>query len=342
MRKIALEVSAQTGPASGRGIGRYVAAVRDANGDLGNVLHEIDAGTRPGRLAEFVALEKRGRLLRAVEADVFHAPTAYTAVTPRPDMATVTSILDVIPLMLPGYARTGIKARFFHRVASGADVITTLSRHAASEISRRLGVDAERIVIASLPPAKVFSPSGKHAELKTPYVAALVDLSAEDVRKRAHWLTPIARELDRAGASLVVCGRGTESLTGSGLKGLGWVADDHWAQVLRGALAFVYTSAYEGQGMPPLEAIACGTPVVAMNNSAIPEVVGDAGILVTEETSDGDGQRSLANALLRVVSDSAEQQVLRANCHKQVEMFSAQRFAGQLKICYEQALAERL
>jgi glycosyltransferase involved in cell wall biosynthesis len=103
----------------------------------------------------------------------------------------------------------------------------------------------------------------------------------------------------------------------------------------------VYTSAYEGQGMPPLEAIACGTPVVAMDNTAIPEAVGNAGILVSEKDSDADGQKSLAEALIAVATDTDAQLRLRARCQEHAGRFTATRFARQLEDCYEQAIAVR-
>jgi glycosyltransferase involved in cell wall biosynthesis len=66
----------------------------------------------------------------------------------------------------------------------------------------------------------------------------------------------------------------------------GYVPDDDLAPLYSGALAFVYPSLYEGFGLPPLEAMQCGTPVITSNTSALPEVVGDAGIMVTPDDAD--------------------------------------------------------
>ena len=60
----------------------------------------------------------------------------------------------------------------------------------------------------------------------------------------------------------------------------GYIADEDLPALYSGAEFFVYTSQYEGFGLPPLEAMACGTPVIASNNSSLPEVIGDAGQMI--------------------------------------------------------------
>jgi glycosyltransferase involved in cell wall biosynthesis len=83
----------------------------------------------------------------------------------------------------------------------------------------------------------------------------------------------------------------------------GYVPDQHLAALYSGALAFVYPSHYEGFGLPPLEAMQCGTPVITSNTSSLPEVVGDAGIMVSPTDAD---------ALSQAMIDIYEQPALRA------------------------------
>ncbi len=78
----------------------------------------------------------------------------------------------------------------------------------------------------------------------------------------------------------------------------GYVADEDLPALYRAASAFVYPSIFEGFGLPPLEAMACGTPVVTGDNSSLPEVTGDAALLV-----DARDEQALANSLLEVVSN---------------------------------------
>ena len=73
------------------------------------------------------------------------------------------------------------------------------------------------------------------------------------------------------------------------------------AKLYRCSVAFVYPSLYEGFGIPPLEAMSCGTPVIASNTSSIPEVVGDAGILFDPKSSD-----DLADILLALLDSPIE------------------------------------
>lgn len=97
------------------------------------------------------------------------------------------------------------------------------------------------------------------------------------------------------------------------------------------AEAFVYPSIYEGFGLPPLEAMACGTPVVASNSSSLPEVLGDAALTVPPTDTD-----ALANALERVLSDEALRAELRAKGFAQAARFTWEASAAQLLDVYRQ------
>ncbi len=88
----------------------------------------------------------------------------------------------------------------------------------------------------------------------------------------------------------------------------GYVTDEDLPKLYRTATAFVYPSLFEGFGLPPVEAMACGTPVITSNNSSLPEVVGNAAVLI-----DACDERALADALLQIVND----QPLRARLREQ-------------------------
>jgi len=116
----------------------------------------------------------------------------------------------------------------------------------------------------------------------------------------------------------------------------GYVADEDLAPIYSGAIAFVYPSIYEGFGLPPLEAMQCGTPVITSNNSSLPEVVGDAGILVPADSVD-----ELANAMLRVYQNPDFRNQLRCAGHERAKRFSWDR-CGQLTLeTYLNALEAR-
>lgn len=111
------------------------------------------------------------------------------------------------------------------------------------------------------------------------------------------------------------------------------VEDDDLPALLTGAEVFVFPSRYEGFGLPPLEAMACGTPVIVSNRTSLPEVVGDAGLLV-EPTA-----MAFADALRRVLNDTALQATLRERGLRRAVQFSWQRSARETLRLYGKLLA---
>jgi glycosyltransferase involved in cell wall biosynthesis len=97
----------------------------------------------------------------------------------------------------------------------------------------------------------------------------------------------------------------------------GYVSDAGLAALYRGARCFVYPSRYEGFGVPPLEAMQCGTPVITANTSSLPEVVGDAGLMVDPLDRDG-----FAAAMLALCGDEAGRAAARARGLAQAARFS--------------------
>jgi glycosyltransferase involved in cell wall biosynthesis len=99
---------------------------------------------------------------------------------------------------------------------------------------------------------------------------------------------------------------------------------------------FVYPSLYEGFGLPPLEAMACGTPVVTSNVSSLPEVVGDAALLV-----DPHDECALTEAMARALSDTELRQDMRARGLERARHFSWERSARETLAVYEEAMERR-
>jgi glycosyltransferase involved in cell wall biosynthesis len=105
----------------------------------------------------------------------------------------------------------------------------------------------------------------------------------------------------------------------------GLVADADLPALYGGAAALVQPSLEEGFGLPALEAMACGTPVVASRRGALPEVVGDAGVLV-----DPEDERALASALARVLGSAGERRALAGRGLARAASFTAERTAGRV------------
>ncbi len=112
----------------------------------------------------------------------------------------------------------------------------------------------------------------------------------------------------------------------------GYVPDSDLAALYSGALAFVYMSLYEGFGLPPLEAMQCGTPVIASNTSSLPEVVGAAGILLSPTDQTG-----LAEAMCRISDDPALRQKLAAAALERASHFSWSQYRRELCAAYRKA-----
>ena len=111
---------------------------------------------------------------------------------------------------------------------------------------------------------------------------------------------------------------------------VGYVADEDLSALYSAATVFAFPSLYEGFGLPVLEAMACGTPVVTSNLSSLPEVAGEAALLV-----DPYDVAALSDALGRIVLDSALQQRLVQAGHRQAERFTWQRAARELLVVYK-------
>lgn len=353
--RLLLETTPLQGAGAGRGLGRYVRELRSALRAQGE-LAEFSLAMGDHRLAEIAALPARHRAIGRHPHDLLYAPTALhvPAVSRRP---WVASILDTIPLEVVSHRRTGAKTAAMFRLAARADAVLTLSQDAAERVASRLRVAPDRIVVAALPcalrptdAARAPRPDGLPSR---PYAVAMADISTPDPRKRIPWYEAVGRALAGVGAELVLVGPGTDSPAAPAhTTGLGRLDDAAWSSVLSGADAFVFCSAFEGQGLPPLEAMAHGVPVVAMSNTAVREVVGDAGVLVPESTpagqaaagphaaSDEDAGR-LSAAVLSLLADPDRRRRLAAAGAARAATFTTASFREGVQRAGDVALSAR-
>ncbi|MGW8321095.1 MAG: glycosyltransferase family 4 protein [Thermodesulfobacteriota bacterium] len=272
----------------------------------------------------------------------------------------VVTILDVIPLVFAEhYTQTGLKHRMLYRFARGADHILTLSEHARRDVHRLLRIPLDRITVTHEAADDRFQPADDPAlveevihkyGIRRPYILYVGGFTKWDPRKNVKHLVEVFRELRAEGARevrLVLAGKlGDYSRAlmqemggldpASGVVFTDYVDDADLPSLYNGARCFVFPSAYEGFGLPVLEAISCGTPTVAYRNSSIPEVVGDAGILIDDRQP---GQ--LLEAIRTLLASDALVGELRAKGLDQAKRFRWEDTARKTLAVYRDVCASK-
>ena len=210
----------------------------------------------------------------ARDADVLHCPTFRAPLRSR--VPLVVTVLDLAVLRHPelfnrwNRSYSGVAVP---RVVRSARRLIAISEFTKRELVELLDVDPERVTVIGVPPREGLSPDGPSAE--GDYVLAVGTLEPRKNLDRA------AEAAARAGVELRVVGaRGWGSVAPNGVRRLGEVDDAELARLLRGARALLYPSLYEGFGIPILEAMSVGTPVVTSRGGATEEVAGGAAVLV--------------------------------------------------------------
>ena len=189
--------------------------------------------------------------------------------------------------------------------ARRARAVITVSEFSRRELTELGGLDPGRLTVVPGGVDGRFDPDADAARataslgLGQPYA---LTIATDDARKNLDTLTPVAAALRARGIELAWAGDSrpyfarTEPI--AGLRSLGYVDDALLPGLYRGARAFVLPSRYEGFGLTCLEAMACGTPVVAADRAALPETCGDAALLV-----DPDDGAALADAVVAAATD---------------------------------------
>jgi glycosyltransferase involved in cell wall biosynthesis len=260
--------------------------------------------------------------------------------------------LSVDRLGLPSRKLFGQRRSFLRtrRTALRASRVVTISACSAADIVELYGVPRERIAIVSPAVSPEFSPvadSGMIAAVKARYGiprdAFVLSGGGSEPRKNIAFLVeafgraPRLRDM----MNLVVVGgmdRGGEAIRSAvvraGLESAvvfpGHVPLDDLRALYSSCALFAFPSLYEGFGMPPLEAMACGAPVVCSNASSLPEAVGDAALLVNPRDPEG-----WAQAMTRVVDDTALREDLRRRGALRAKAFSWEQSARDLLRVYQ-------
>jgi len=255
---------------------------------------------RAGHVWEQAVLPARSR-----HATLLYSPANLAPVLSR---RNVVVLHDVAALRHPeAYSRVYVayQRTMLPAIARRARMVLTVSEFSRRELIEVLGVAPDRVKVIPEGVDERFRPDVDAASvcarfrLTRPYVLALGTASA---RKNLAVLDEVGPTLAEHGLELVVAGSDRAYLRApdTAARRIGYVPDQDLPALYAGARAFVMPSRYEGFGLPCLEAMAAGVPVVAADAGALPETCGDAALLVSPTDPE-----AIAAALLRACSDEA-------------------------------------
>jgi glycosyltransferase involved in cell wall biosynthesis len=296
------------------------------------------------------------------EIDVFHSTFQSPPDWLSPAVPRVITIHDVIPLRYRDEydpITLGTLESVLASLDPKRDFATTVSQYTKNDFCDLSGFPPERVVVAPLSAADDFRPvtaesvlaqvRGRYGLTDKPF---LLSVSNPQPRKNIPLLIRsfyrVLRRLPSWCGNLVLVGN---VKAGFGVKVIldeiakwpefshrviwaGGISDEHLCCLYSGCEAFLFPSTLEGFGLPALEAMKCGAPLICSNTSSLPEVAGDAAIMI-----DPKDEAALANAIVEVVSNPARQDELRAQSLRRATAFSWKASAAKVAEAYELAVS---
>ncbi len=299
-----------------------------------------------------------GFLARWDRIDLFHG--LNFKLRGRGRYGSVVTIHDLAAdrLRLPSRKLFGQRRSFLRtkRTALCASRVVTVSEHSAKDIAELYGVPRERIAVVPNAVGPEFYPigdPGTRTAVMTRYgirreAFVLSGGGAEPRKNIARLIEAFGRAPRlRETANLVVVGgmdRGAEAIHDAVRRSRlesavifpGHVPLEDLRVLYSACAMFVFPSLYEGFGMPPLEAMACGAPVVCSNAASLPEVVGDAALLVDPTDVD-----AMAEAMMRMTEDGNLREDLRRRGALRVKAYSWEQSARDLLRIYQDIVREK-
>lgn len=300
---------------------------------------------------------------RHAGADIFHSPFNPLPGQRKPPSfkSMFLTCYDLIPVLFPHYFEQALMDQMTatYNSITPESWVLCISRSTRNDLLNHLGnkINPDRAIVTELAASDTFYQSTdkaynrhirqKHLVPDAPYILSLCTL---EPRKNIEQVVRAFVELNAQGnlrdLHLVLVGtKGwffdkifAEISNSAELKSriivTGFVADEDLAAIYSDALFFVYPSFYEGFGLPPLEAMKCGVPVITSNTSSLPEVVGDAGILVSPSNLD-----ELCEAMLSIYKSPSLQQQMQEKSLKRASLFSWERCGNETVHAYKASLA---
>lgn len=300
------------------------------------------------------------RLGKSAGADIVHVP--YWGSPLRSPVPVVVTIHDLTTMLLREYRRNPL-ARLYTALVSasarGANHVITDSHSSKQDIVAHLGIPADNVSSIYLAAGPSFRPESdflmdmavkKKYQLPDDYV---LYLGGYEIHKNITTLllayTYVAQALGED-YPLVLAGRQPSKASDRfpnyqdiiqqlGLEEhiiwTGYIDEEDKPAVYRGASTFVFVSRYEGFGIPPLEAMACGVPVITSNSSSLPEVVGDAAFAI-----DPDDDRQIGGSIIATILQADLAADMKEKGLKQAARFSWENTASETLMVYDRVLGQ--
>ena len=337
----------------------YVVLCRDADWDtveeLGPRFRPVVENAGAYSIREQVALPID---LRRESAELFHAP--HYVLPPLTPCRSVVTIHDCIHLRFPQYLPNKIgyayaRGQMWAATHKAARVIT-VSEASKRDILRYFRVPESRIDVIynaiddrfwQQPDTEEIARVRERYRLDDPFVLYAGNIKPhKNLERLIEAFHTLRQDSDLAHVKLLIIGDEISKYATlrravhryklhKHVRFFGFVPDKTLAVLYRLARVFVFPSLYEGFGFPPLEAMASGAPVITSNVSSLPEVVGDAALLI-----DPLNPSEIADAMRRVLMDSDLREDLRQRGRRRVQEFSWERSVRRVREIYDEVLAE--
>ncbi|AEB76986.1 glycosyltransferase family 4 protein [Clostridium botulinum] len=272
------------------------------------------------------------------EIDIYHVPQNGIGIDINIKCKKVITVHDLIPYIMPETVGKGYLLKFLKEIPSiiqNADGILTVSEYSKKDILKFFPIDPNRIFVTPLAADKIYKPLEKGIcksllkekyNINNPFILYLGGFSArKNVSALINSFLKVHSSL-HTDYNLVIVGAQKDlgeylSNKYSNLRSkiifTGFIPQEELPIFYNSCDVFVYPSLYEGFGLPPLEAMSCGTPVITSNTTSIPEVVGDSGLLINPYDED-----ELTTCLEKLLNNESLRKSLSIKSLKQSSKFS--------------------
>lgn len=294
--------------------------------------------------------------LKKEKVDIYHIPQNGIGICDNILCKKVVTIHDLIPYILPETVGRGYLSKFLKempRIVELSDGIITVSECSKKDILKFFPIDENKIFVTPLAADSKYKPLNKakcqeilkeNYNIDKPFILYIGGFSPrKNVSSLMVAFSNIIKNLDREHDLVIVGSHNDESRflkdlrcdlnIESNIKLTGFVPEDLLPVFYNACEVFAYPSLYEGFGLPPLEAMSCGTPVITSNISSIPEVVGDGGILI-----DPFNMKNLMYSLEALLNDKEIRDELSSKSLKRASDFSWEKTSEKTIEAYNKIL----